>query len=251
MNRYDYGFRALPAFIRANASQRVSAARGGLIQHRSNGFGPEDDEAIVRQFDLSGMAEFWEVELSEPMECEAFAHTLAIHFLVITERPSVSDEDRKKFGPAAMCVVDGMRAGVRKALRDARSYSEPWFMDIPAPAPNSKLDENYGFGFVPRGIVVVPPEPPSDGIDLSKLRVRPRAAVEWMLASPKRRHLVPPSLAATFQVQISTALPKPLGRTKGTGFAKADESLADRMNKYGRFWRSLFALGRSSGVNWS
>ncbi len=37
--------------------------------------------------------------------------------------------------------------------------------------------------------------PPTSREDISRLKVYPRAAAEWMLSKPKRRHLVPPSLA--------------------------------------------------------
>ena len=204
MNRYDHAFRMLPALVRVNAAQKVGFARGGIIQHRANGFGPEDDDAIVRQFDLSGMAEFWGVVLSEPMECADFAHALAIHFMVIEHTPGGTDSDRLASGPAARRVVDAVRAQLLSALRRARIDGEPWFMDAPEPPPSTKLDAKAWLGFVPSDTFMAPPDPPPDGIDLSKLKVQPRPAVDWLIAMPKRRHLVPPSLVAMMALKSET-----------------------------------------------
>ena len=206
MNRYDHHFRRWEPHLRAIPLQKVGAARGALFEHRANGFGPEDDEAIVRQFDLAGMGEFWEIELSEPMTCVDFTRSLASHFFKIEDKPGLTDAERLKLGPAAQRVVDSVKAGIRQALRKARSYGEPWFMVIPEPPLSTKLDSNAWMGFVPSDVVFVPPDPPVDGIDLNRLRVQPRAAAEWMLSSAQRRHLVPPSLIAILQVGHEPAL---------------------------------------------
>ncbi len=206
MNRYDHHFRSLPPLIRANANQKVGYARGAILQHRANGFGPEDDEAIVSQFNLSGMKEFWDIELSEPMACEVLAHSLAVHFMVIEHKLDGTVEDQKASGPKAMQTIEIVKASVRAALRQARVDGEPWFMTVSEPQPNSKLDAKAWFGFVPSDTVVIPPEPQTDGIDLSKLKVRPRAAAEWMLAMPKRQHLLPPSLKTYLRPESPTPL---------------------------------------------
>ncbi len=235
VNRYDLHFRRWEAHLRAIPLQKIGAARGALFEHRANGFGPEDDEAIVRQFDLSGIGEFWEIELSEPMACVDFTRSLASHFFKIEDRPGLADEERLKLGPAADRVVDSIKAGIRQALRAARGYGEPWFIVIPEPPPSTKLDPKAWMGFVPSDVVFVPPDPPADGIDLNKLRVQPRAAVAWMLSSAQRRHLVPPSLVAALQVarepqplQDAQALKAPRKRgpkgTKTAGVASAMQS---------------------------
>jgi len=230
VNRYDHTFRSLPKVSRAGAIQKVGFARDALLQHRNNGFGPEDDEAIVKQFDLSNMTEYWEIELSEPMECHAFAYLASVHFFIIDTKGKTTAEELKATAPAASKIVDHIRAGVMTALRAARAAGEPWFIEVPEPPPGRKLDPNAWFGFVPSDVVIVPPSPPSDGIDLSKLKVRPRAAGEWMLGMPKRRHLVPPSLAAMLKSPASSSVQQSRGRTRGTSFAKADRPLAERMN---------------------
>ena len=208
MNRYDHHFRSLPRHLRVIPMQKVAFARGALFEHRSEGFGPADDEIVVRQFDLSGMAEFWEIELSEPMACVDFTRSLASHFYLIEDMPDLTAAERKKLGPAAERVVDSVKAGIRQALRAARSFDEPWFTVIPEPQLGNKLGPKAWMGFVPSDVVIVPPDPPVDGIDLSKLRVQPRPAVNWMLASAKRRHLVPPSLVALMST-MSDECPPP------------------------------------------
>lgn len=199
MNRYDHHFRSLPAAVRVNAAQKVVFALGGLMQHRDNGFGPEDDEAIVRQFDLSGMAEFWEIVLSEPMACNDFAHALAVHFMVIEHLPGGTDADRMGSGPAASRAVDAVKVQLLSALRRARIDGESWFIDVPEQRSSTKLDAKAWLGFVPTDTFMAQPDPPPDGVDLSKFKVRPRAAVDWLFAMPKRKHLVPPSLISVLQ----------------------------------------------------
>ena len=199
MTRYDYEFRKLEAHFQAIPARKVQYAGAALFARRANGLGLEDDENIVRQFDLSGTAEFWEIELSEPMTCVDFIRSLAGHFCKIEWRPGLSEEEQKKLGPAAERVNDSVKVGIRQALRAARSYGEPWFLVIPEPPPSTKLDPKAWMRFVPSDVVFVPPDPPSDGIDLTKLRVRPREAAMWMLSNAMRRHLVPPSLVAALQ----------------------------------------------------
>lgn len=231
MNRYDRQFRALPALVRVNAAQRAGYARGALIEHRSNGFGPDDDDAIVRQFDLSGMAEFWDVVLSEPMEAGDFAHALAVHFMVIEHKLNATAEDMLASGAAASRAVDAVRAQLRGALRKAYLDGEPWFVEMPE-LPSTKLDAKAWLGFVPSDTYIELPPPPADGVDLSRLKVRPRPAVEWLIAMPKRRHLVPPSLVAILRPTsraVELEAPK-RGRPKGTSLAKADTALAESMN---------------------
>lgn len=209
MNRYDHTFRALLRASRAGAIQKVGFARDALRQHRDNGFGPEDDEAVVQQFDLSGMTEYWEIELSEPMDCHVFAHLVGVHFFVIDTKGKTTDKELKATAPAASKIVDHIRAGVMTALRAARAAGEPWFIAAPEEQSSGKLVHPYRYVELPGRpskveiALVVQPDPPVDGVDLSKLRVRPRAAAEWMLAMPKRRHLVPPSLGAFLTRQPS------------------------------------------------
>ena len=233
MNRYDHHFRMLPLSMQTNGLQRVEYAHGAIFQHRANGFGPDDDEAIVRQFDLSGMTEYWDLQLSEPMRCFDFARVLAVHFFVIILDSNSTAEDVKASGPAASKVEQIKRVGVMAALRAARADEEPWFMTIPAPQPSSKLDTKAWFAALPSDVVIVRPDPPSDGIDLSKLKVKPRAAAEWLLAMPKRRHLVPPSLVGCLRgvdVSVTDTPPKTRrGRKPGTGYQKSDEPIARRM----------------------
>lgn len=233
MNRYDHHFRALPPAIQSNGLQQVEHAHRAIIQHRGNGFGPEDDDAIVRQFGLSGMAEYWDLELSEPTPCFDFARLLASHFFVIVLRADNTADALKASGPAALKVQEIKRAGLLTALRAARADEEPWFTTIPEPPPSSKLDRKPWLGFVPSDMVIVEPDPPSNGIDLSKLKVRPRAAAEWLYSMPKRRHLVPPSLVRCLRgndVPVVDAPPKPQrGRKPGTGYQKSDEPIARRM----------------------
>ncbi len=199
MNRYDHQFRGLPALVKVNAANKVLFALSGIVQHRNNGFKPEDDDAIVRQFDLSGMAEFWSVVLSEPMKCADFSHALAVHFMVIEHKKGSTDAEKLASRQAANQAVDVAEVQLQAALRRARIDGEPWFIEMPEPPLSTKLDAKAWLGFVPSDTYIEPPPPPADGVDLSRLKVRPRAAVEWLLAMPMRRHLVPPSLAAALQ----------------------------------------------------
>ena len=230
MNRYDHQFRNLEAHLRAIPANKLAYAKDGLFQHRANGFGQQDDEAIVRQFDLSGMAEFWEIELSEPMKCVDFVRSLARHFYTLDWRPDLNEEEAKQLGPAAERINNSVKTGIRQALRDARSYDEPWFTVIPEPPKGKKLDHRAALDMLPDTVFVLN-DPPVDGIDLNKLRVRPRSAVEWMLASAQRRHLVPPSLAKYIVGDKAVEPQKNMetskrGRPKGTSYSVFDGPIA-------------------------
>jgi len=236
VNRYDHTFRTLPDHARRSGAQKAGFARIAICQHRENGFGSEDDEAIVRQFDLSGIVEFWEMVLSEPMACNAFAEALAIHFYEVRYRSKEEVDENNRRHRLASKVVNDSEAGIRQALRDARKHGEPWFIAAPEEQSSGKLVHPYRYVELPGrpsklGIaLVVQPDPPADGVDLSKLLVRPRAAVDWLIAMPKRKHLVPPSLAAMLKSPASSSVQQSRGRTRGTSFAKADRPLAERMN---------------------
>ena len=223
MNRYDRHFRSLTPFLQSNLVHRTGYARAALVEHRFNGFGPEDDDSIVRQFDLSGLDEFWDAQLSEPLGIKDFTDHLSVHFI----RAGSSSHSNM------------VRISLVVALRAARAAAEPWFIEIPDQTSNNLVPDVW-VGVEASDTLVVPPDPPLDGIDLSKLRVRPRAAAEWLLSMPKRRHLVPPSLAAFLQRDHVAEPSEPAssrpaksarGRPGGTGYQIADREIARQMIK--------------------
>jgi hypothetical protein len=72
------------------------------------------------------------------------------------------------------------RIAIIRAFRDAAEAGEPWFTgDTPSPLAMEYGQTNFE--------------------NLGKLKVYPRAAVEWLLSKPKREHLVPDSLRRFLQ----------------------------------------------------
>jgi hypothetical protein len=101
--------------------------------------------------------DYWDAHLSEPMPVPKFANLLAVHL------PTGADQ------------LDSARAAVMLALRDAAEAGERWFIGDIRPL--------LTFGHHDKNLLAA--------IDA---KVRPRAAVDWLLSKPKRRNLVPGSL---------------------------------------------------------
>ena len=226
-----------------SGAENILLARMALIQHRSSGGRPGDDDAIVRQYGFSGMAEFWDVVLSETMEAEAFVLALAVHFMVIEHRKGATGEEKLASGRAAAKAESSVCVRLRAALRRARMDQEIWFIEFPSrghitdPGPTYREVLIYSAEIGPpkRDLaLVLPPGPPPDGVDLSSLKVRPRQAVEWLLSMPKRRHLVPPSLVAVMETKTDYRAPveisaRGVGRPAGTSLAVLDAPFVERI----------------------
>jgi hypothetical protein len=105
---------------------------------------------------------YWEAHLSEPMPVYSFANVLSAHVAKKVEE------------------LEYARIAVIRALRDAAEAGECWFIgDTSLLLAIEDGETNFG--------------------NLSKLKVHPRAAVEWLLGKPKREHLVPESVRRFFK----------------------------------------------------
>lgn len=62
-----------------NKRAQVNIATLWISGSRSTGTGVSDEENVVRA-GLGGMAEYWQIQLSEPMPVSSFIHLLATHF---------------------------------------------------------------------------------------------------------------------------------------------------------------------------
>lgn len=125
MNRYDHAYRGmqrgLPAPFKVSVEIRQTMATAALAQHRFNGFGPDDDDELFRQFDYADTADYWDAALSQPMKADAFAHLLDLHWI------------------SAHQPVD-VQGAIKRALRLARLESERWFIEDLAHPPKDRAD---------------------------------------------------------------------------------------------------------------
>jgi hypothetical protein len=127
--------------------------------------------------------EYWDAHLSEPMPVFSLARLLAVH-------------QAEKFQQLEYTEI-----AILRAFRDAAQAGETLFRGETAPL--LAIGDGYG---------------PFDG--LSHVKVLPRAAVEWLLAKPKREHLVPGSLRRHLRPAASIAPAK--ARVRGGPKPKAD-----------------------------
>jgi hypothetical protein len=121
--------------------------------------------------------EYWDAQLSEPMSVFSLARLLAVH----------KAENAQQLEYAEIAAL--------RAFRDAAQAGETLFLGETAPL--LAIGDGYG---------------PFDG--LSDVKVLPRAAVEWLLAKPKREHLVPDSLRRCLRPVGSSALVDPSAPVK-------------------------------------
>lgn len=113
-------------------------------------------EEIVSEHGFKSEADYWEVALSEPMDKASFLHLLQIH-LVPAPFEQTSTHPR-----SWTQEWDRIKGFINSTFKLALDADEPWIIKT--------LDK--------------------------KLLVRPREAVNWLLANRMREALVPPGLRA-------------------------------------------------------
>src|SRR5262249_7831823 len=97
---------------------------------------------------------YWEAHLSEPMPVYSFANVLSAHVAEKVEQ------------------LETARIAIIRALRDAAQAGECWFSGDTS-------------------LLLAIEDGQTDFGNLGKVKVHPRAAVDWLLSKPKREHLVP------------------------------------------------------------
>jgi hypothetical protein len=136
----------------------------GLIAE-SAGLGvPAEAEYFAAAYGDSAGRDYWNAHLSEPIPVGAFAYLLSVHLPLKAEQ------------------LESGKIAIILALRDAAAAGERLFVGDIQPL----LQCEY---------------PRSDFGALVNVRVRPRAAVDWLLSKPKREYLVPGSLCAFVEVR--------------------------------------------------
>jgi hypothetical protein len=125
---------------------------------------------------------YWEARLSEPMPVYSFAYVLSAHVAEKVEQ------------------LETARIAIIRALRDAAEAGECWFIgDISLLLTIEDGQTNFG--------------------NLGKVKVHPRAAIDWLLSKPKRKHLVPDSLRRFLQFREEpTAARRPITEKKAEHF---------------------------------
>jgi hypothetical protein len=122
--------------------------------------------------DRSGR-KYWETQLSEPVLVYKFARLLAVHIA----------ESCEQLDLAIFAII--------MAFRDAAEASEDWFIgDIRPLLALEDGERNF--------------------VSLRGIKVRPRAAAQWLLTKPKRQHLVPGSLRSFLQFDGTSGKQRPL-----------------------------------------
>ena len=125
------------------------------------GVGVETEIFQAAYGDPSGR-KYWDAHLSEPMPVYSLAHILSAHVAEKVEQ------------------LEMARIALIRAFRDAAEAGERWFTGETTPLLAVR-DGQTNFE------------------ELGKVKVHPRAAVEWLLRKPKREHLVPDSLRRFLQ----------------------------------------------------
>jgi hypothetical protein len=126
--------------------------------------------------------QYWGALLSEPVRVYKLAATLAIHVAEGAEQ------------------LDVARIAIIRALRDAAAAGVQWFVGDTSPL--FTLKDGHDFA------------------NLIALKVHPRAAIEWLLGKPKRKHLVPDSLRIFLQsVGAPVVAVQPLTQNEAKLFA--------------------------------
>jgi hypothetical protein len=130
--------------------------------------------------DASGR-DYWYAQLSEPVAVYKFAYVLAVH--------------------AAECAdqLELATISIIRAFRDAAEAGEDWLVGDTGPLIALE-DRQRNFK------------------TLDKIKVRPRAAVHWLLSKPKRQHLVAASLRRFLQFNQTSDKPRPLTEGAAEGF---------------------------------
>jgi hypothetical protein len=123
---------------------------------------PAEAEIFQVVYGDSSGRNYWDAHLSEPIRVYTLAHILSAHLAESAEQLEVA------------------RIAIIRAFRDAAQAGERWFTGEITPL-----------------LAVEDGQTNFEG--LGKVKVNPRAAVEWLLSKPKREHLVPGSLRRFLQ----------------------------------------------------
>ena len=142
-----------------------------------------EDEYFMAAYDDPTGRVYWDAHLSEPMRIGAFAYLLSVHLRYKPEQ------------------LEDARVAITRALRDAAAVGERLFVgDI---APLIAFDTGK-----------------RDFSRLLDVKVRPRAAADWLLSKPKQEHLVPCSLRSFLEKgSVPVNRPRPLTRRIADRFA--------------------------------
>ena len=122
-----------------------------------------------------GGRKYWNAHLSEPMPVHLFALVLSAHVAETVE------------------LLEMTRIAIIRAFRDAAEAGERWFTGDTSP-------------------LLAVEDGQTNFERLGKVKVHPRAAVDWLLSKPKREHLVPDSLRRFLQSQGARRSHGPLTR---------------------------------------
>jgi hypothetical protein len=148
-----------------------------LTEALAIGIRAEAEFFIAAYGDSTGQG-YWYAQLSEPILLYKFAYVLAVHVA----------ENADQLEPATITLI--------WAFRDAAEAGEDWLVGDTTPL---LALENRQRSFE----------------ILDKIKVRPRAAVHWLLSKPKREHLVAASLRSFVQVDtVSSKPPRVKQRTE-------------------------------------
>ena len=104
---------------------------------------------------------YWDAHLSEAILVYSLAYVLSAHLAEKVEQ------------------LEMVRIAIIRAFRDAAEAGERWFTGDTSPLLAIEYSHNFE--------------------NLGTVKVHPRAAVEWLLSKPKRKHLVPDSLRRFLQ----------------------------------------------------
>jgi hypothetical protein len=158
-----------------------------LAEALAIGIRAETEFFLAAYGDPSGR-EYWHAQLSEPPLLFKFAYVLAVH---VAERAD-------QLEPATIAII--------WAFRDAAEAGEDWLRGEIAPL---LALENKQRSFE----------------TLGKIKVRPRAAVHWLLTKPKCQHLVAASLRSFLQLNQISDQPRSLSKRT------ADRTTEDYINE--------------------
>ena len=154
----------------------------------SVGFGvPDDAKYFAAAYGDPAGREYWRTYLSEPMRIAEFSYLLSVHLCVKPE----------ELEPARVAII--------LALQNAAAAGDRLFVGDAAPI----------FAF--KGAK-------SDFGRLIDLKVRPRAAVLWLLSKPRREHFVPVTLRAFVEDRQTT-------KRRSVNSKNAQEFVVEYINK--------------------
>jgi len=117
----------------------------------------DEGEIFQTVYGDPGGREYWGAHLSEPIGAYSLAHILSVHVAESAQQ------------------LESARIAIIRAFRDAAAAGEDWFVGNTSP-------------------LLAVEDGQTNFAELTKLKVHPRAAVEWLLSKPKREYFVPGSL---------------------------------------------------------